>query len=165
MQVFRRLSPGQKIGLGLIGLIALVGGGAALAAWLAGGTGTGAAQATSALDLQVTNGTTTAQLFPGGAGDIVTSIQNPNPYPVQVTSVASSGTIDSTGPATCDSSTGVSYVDAEAENDLPTTIAANTSKTVTFTNAATMSNSSHTTCQGVTFSIPITVTGASAASP
>ena len=166
MEVFNRLSRGKRVALAVIGVIALVGGGAAIAAWLAGGTGSGAARATSALDLVVTSGTTTGQLFPGGAGDVVVSIQNPNGYPVSVTGVSSTGSItDSSGPAACDAATGVSYVDAEAENDLPTTINANSTKTVTFTNAASMTNASDTTCQGATFTIPITVTGASAATP
>ena len=164
MRVFRKLSRGQKLVLGIVAVVALAGGGAALAAWLATGTGSGAAQATNAEGLVVEVASTTGQLYPGGTGDIKVKVTNPNDYPVQVTDISSTGTIDSSGPAACDASTGVSYVDSATTDDLPFTIAANGNQTVTLDGAASMTNASDTTCQGATFTIPITVDGASAAS-
>lgn len=159
-----RLSRGQKIALGIVGVVALIGGGVGLAAWLAGGTGTGAATATEAVPLEVTGGTTTASLYPGATGNISVTIANDNPYPVKVTNIESDGTITSDAGSACDASTGVSYFDSGTTDDVDFTIPANGSTNVTLDGAVKMSNASHTTCQGATFTIPLTATGESAAS-
>jgi hypothetical protein len=129
------------------------------AAWLVTGTGNGAAQADTADALVVTAGSTSAQLYPGGSGDVTLSVQNPNPFPVDITSIVRSGAIDSSGPAACDASTGVSFTDQNSVTGM--SIAAGATLPVTLTGAAAMDNSSDNSCQGQTFSIPLTVSGQS----
>jgi hypothetical protein len=61
--------------------------GAAWASWVASGDGTASAQAGTASELTTNVVTTDATLFPGVTGDSTISINNPNPYPVKVTSI------------------------------------------------------------------------------
>jgi len=69
-------------------IVLLVAGSLAYAAWSVNGSGTGAASATSSLNLTLTPGSPSTALFPGANGDVATSIANPNPFPVHVTSIA-----------------------------------------------------------------------------
>lgn len=144
--------------LGLFLAVFLIGS-VVFAAWLVTGTGNGAAQADTADALVVTAGSTTAQLYPGGSGDVKLSVQNTNPFPVALSSIVRSGAIDSSGPAACDSSTGVSFTDQPSITGM--TVPANGSLPVTLAGTASMSNASDNSCQGATFSIPLTVSGAS----
>ena len=73
--------------------VALVGGGACAAtSWIVGLNSESSAegQAASIQNLTITavsSPAPTNQLFPGGTGDVVLTISNPNPYPVTVTGV------------------------------------------------------------------------------
>ena len=73
--------------------VALVGGGAyAATSWIVGlnSGSSGLGQAASIQNLTVTavsSPAPTNQLYPGGTGDVVLTIANPNPYPVTVTGV------------------------------------------------------------------------------
>ena len=126
------------------------------AAWLVTGEGNGAAQATSADDLVVAPGTTTADLYPGSDGDVELTIENPNPFDVEVSSIAGNGPATS-GAAGC-STTGVSFTD---ETGMTLAIAAGATATVSLDDAASMSNASDNGCQGATFSVPVTVSASS----
>lgn len=81
--------------LGIIAMITVLvlTGGVATASWLASGTGSGAAQATSAQNLVVSAAVPSATLYPkpsGGYGSseigtIVATVDNPNVFPVDLT--------------------------------------------------------------------------------
>jgi hypothetical protein len=136
----------------------------AWAAWTANGTGNGYAKATTAQALTTSDASasTTAQLYPGGSGDVKVTINNPNAYPVTVTSISNgSGSItaDSAHATAGCSTTGVTFANQTGS----WSVAANGSSTVTLTGAASMSNASDNACQGATFTIPVSLTGASSA--
>jgi len=138
----------------------LLAGTIALAAWTAGGTGDGYSKATTAQALTTidASASTTAQLYPGGTGDMKLRINNPNPYAVTVTTVTGSGAITSDKGAACNASTGVTFT-----NQTGQTLSVPASSAVTFTLAGTvaMSNASDNSCQGAVFTIPVTLTGTS----
>ena len=103
----------NKVTAGVVLAGAMLASSIAYAAWTATGSGSGYAKATSAQALTTVDvsATTTATLYPGATGNVSLRITNPNPYPVRVTSVAGSGTIDSNATAACDASTGVTFTD------------------------------------------------------
>lgn len=141
------------------GLVAgMLASGVAFAAWTADGTGTGQARATVAEALTASPATASAHLFPGGTGEVKLTISNPNDYDVNVTSIT-----NGTGAITADKAgctvTGVTFAGATG-NWL---VDANGSLEVTLANAASMSNDSDNACQGAVFTIPVALSGASAA--
>src|SRR5262245_5163696 len=72
--------------------VLVVGAGIAYAVWTVGGSGTGTARATSALPLTTSVATPTAQLYPGITNsNLFLTVNNPNPFPVSVTSVNANG--------------------------------------------------------------------------
>ena len=131
----------------------------AFAAWVSGGTGSGSAQATSAVALTTTAASTTAQLFPGGSGDLKITVKNDNGYPVRVTQITGSGAITS-GVSGCDTSNGVTFTNQTGTWD----VAAHSTLAATLTNAVHMSNASVDACQNATFTVPVSLTAASNAS-
>jgi hypothetical protein len=143
----------------LIGL-AVGAGGLADAAWTDSGSGTGYSKATTASALVIgdASGSTSADLYPGATGTLYVLVSNPNPFAVTVTTVVSAGTITSNKGAACNASTGVSLTD---QAGLSQAIGASSSTTLSLSGAVSMSNASDTTCQGATFSIPVTVSGTS----
>lgn len=141
-------------------VVALVGAGLAYAAWTANGTGEGYAKAGSAQALTTNDvsATTVADLYPGTSGNVKVEINNPNPYPVRVTAISGDGTITpDSGHSGC-SPTGVTFTD---QTGLTIDIPANGTQATTLNNAASMSNASANACQGATFTIPVSLTGAS----
>ena len=153
----------KKLTAGTIVLGVALAASVAFAAWTATGSGSGYTQATtaSALTTVDVSASTTAQLYPGGTSDVKIEIYNPNPYPVLVTSVVGAGlpggiTSDKVG---CSGAgTGVSFTD---QTGLTIAVAAGSTATATFNGAAAMSNGSANACQGATFTIPVTLSGAS----
>jgi hypothetical protein len=138
----------------------LVAGAVAFAAWTASGSGSGFAKATTAQALSTVDASadTTAQLYPGGTGDLVIKIHNPNPYGVDVTSITQSGaavTTDAT--AACDASTGVSFGGDSATHH----VNAGATSEFTLAGEVSMSNASDNSCQGKTFEIPVSLSGSS----
>lgn len=134
----------------------------ALAAWLASGTGSGYAKADTADDLTTSAATPAGDLlYPGSVGDMVITINNPNPYPVTVTQVArTADPITSDAGATCDAATGVG-TNGTWPVVVSIDIAANDSTTTTLDDVLAMTNDSDTTCQGAVFTVPVTVSGES----
>jgi hypothetical protein len=133
----------------------------ASAVWSTSGAGSGAGGATVAQGLVVTAVTPSgpaASLYPGGpAGQVYLTIKNPNPYAVTVTSLAW-GTPVSTSTTTCPSSN--ISVDANAPTSASIPIAANTtSGALQINNVLDLAHSAPDGCQGVTFDVPVTVTG------
>ncbi|GIU96885.1 MAG: hypothetical protein KatS3mg013_0688 [Actinomycetota bacterium] len=138
---------------------AMLAGSVAFAAWLATGTGSGYARAITASDLSTDTVATVADLYPGGTGDVKIKIVNPNPYPVLVTDVVrTSDPITSDKGAACDASTGVTMTD---QTGLSLAVPASGSATFTLAGAVSMSNASHTSCQGAVFTIPVQLSGQS----
>ncbi len=150
---------GRKLSLVGATLAVFLIGSVVFAAWLVTGTGNGGAKATTATNLVVTAGSTTGDLFPGGNGDVKVSIQNPNPFAVNVKTIVGSGAITSAAPG-C-TTTGVSFTDQNAVTGM--TIAAGATQAVTLDDAASM-NTSDNGCQGATFTIPLSVTAQSVTS-
>ena len=150
----------KKLTIGTLFAGAMLAGSIAFAAWTATGAGSGYAKASSAQALTTVDvsASTTATLYPGATGDVLLRIANPNPYPVTVTDVAGSGVIDSDTTAACDASTGVSFTD---QTGLTLNVPASGAATFTLSGSVAMANSSHTSCQGAVFTIPVTLSGAS----
>jgi hypothetical protein len=151
----------QKLGrkLSLMGavLALFLVGSVVFAAWLVTGEGNGAAQAVTADDLVVQPGTTSADLYPGADGDVELTIENPNPFDVEVQTIVGDGPVTSAAPG-C-STTGVSFTDQLAVTGM--TVAAGATINVSLDDAASMNNSSDNACQGATFSVPVSVTAQS----
>jgi len=150
----------KKLTVGMLFAGAMLAGSIAFAAWTATGSGSGYAKATSAQALTTVDvsASTTATLYPGATGNVLLRINNPNPYPVTVTGVAGSGVIVSNAGAACDAATGVTYTD---QTGLTLNVPASGAATFTLTGSVQMANSSHTSCQGAIFTIPVTLSGAS----
>ncbi len=158
----------RRIILGTTALLALGAAALAYAAWTSSGTGSGYAKATSAQALSTVDvsASTSASLYPGADGDVLVKVSNPNPYPVRVTAVTGNGAIVAdAGHATCGSDgshpTGVTFTDQTGQT---IDIAAESSTQTTLVGAVHMSNTSDDSCQGATFTIPVSLTGNSNAS-
>ena len=132
------------------------GGGVAYALWSANGTGPGQTKALTAQSITVTAVTATADLYPGFTlGDVFFTMTNPNPYPVTMTSMAA-GTITSSSPGTCPSAN----LTVAAASGLSLAVGANaTSSTQSIVDVASMVVGAPDGCQGVTFSIALTLSG------
>ena len=136
------------------------------AAWTSSGNGTGFAKASTAQSLtSVTVSAASAGLYPGATADLTLKLSNPNPYPVTITDVTGNGSITADAShATCGQDanhpTGVSYTD---QHSLSISVPANGTSDVTVSNSVHMGNASDNSCQGATFTIPVTLSGASAA--
>jgi hypothetical protein len=131
------------------------------AAWSASGTGSGAGRTLTAQSLvvtAVTPGASAASLYPGGpAGWVYLTVQNPNPYNVNVTHLQW-GNPTSTDPADCPSA------NFSADPSAPTAVnwvinGGATSGTFQVFNVVDMAHSAPDGCQGVIVNIPVTVTG------
>jgi hypothetical protein len=175
-RAFRRRSLMFKAVSGLLGM-ALVGGGAFAATnWVVGlNAGSSAeAQPSAVTNLTISAVATpsaTNQLFPGGTGDVVATITNPNAFPVTVTGVnlptnltyASGFTTSALSSAQTGCSSSTSFVlwnyatgTSGSAHTLatPLTVAANGTLTVTFTNDASMTTATPAACESTFFSMP-----------
>ena len=136
------------------------------AAWTTTGGGSGYAKAGTAQALSTVDvsASTTATLYPGGpTGDVTIKVSNPNTYPVTVTSVTGNGAITADAGHTSCTTTGVTFAN---QTNLTLTVPAksggvNGEAQTTLSGAASMSNASVNGCQGATFTIPVTLSGAS----
>lgn len=151
---------GKKLTAGALFLGVALASSVAFAAWTASGSGNGYAQAKTAVALTTVDvsASTTAQLYPGGTGDVLIKITNPNPYAVTVTGVAAGGAITSDKGVACNGATGVTYT---APTSPSLAVPASSSAQFTLTGAVAMSNASNNACQGAIFTIPVTLTGTS----
>jgi len=176
---------------------ALVTGGVAYAAtnWVvslgAGSSGEGQSAGVSNLTISaVASPAATNLLYPGGTGDAVVTISNPNSYPVTITAIQlPTNTTYATGYTTSALSTTQSGCLAATPSDviwnfstgtsgsshtLTTALtvgasgAANNPLVVTFTNDASMTSSAPSACESTFFSMPaltgVTATGGAATS-
>jgi len=150
----------RRLIFGAVTVLALAAVGLVYAAWTTNGSGSGYAKAGTAQSLTTVDvsATTSASLYPGTSGDVKLQISNPNPYAVRVTAVSGNGTITADAGHSGCTTTGVSFAN---QSSLTIDIAASSSTTSTLTGAASMSNASLNACQGATFTIPVSLTGAS----
>jgi hypothetical protein len=157
--------------------MALVGGGAYAATnWVVGLNAGSSAEGQSATIANLTitavaSPSATNLLFPGGNGDVVATITNPNAYPVTITGVdlptnttyaggfttsalgtAQSGCTTANSDVIWNFSTGTSGSVHTFTN--PLTVAASGSLTVTFTNDASMTLAAPAACAATYFSMP-----------
>jgi hypothetical protein len=129
----------------------------AFAEWLASGTGEGYAQATTAQSLTTESAIAAATLYPGGTGDLVLRIHNPNPFPVTVTTVEQNGPITSDD-AACDAGGhGVTFTTFTGALAL----AGGETKTFTLEDVLAMAVTSAHECQGAVFTVPVSLNGGS----
>jgi hypothetical protein len=155
-----RLTKRSAVATILVGTVFAAG--IAFAAWTASGTGSGYAKATSAEDLTTVDvsATTSATLYPGADGDVQLEIDNPNPYPVRVTGVA----LNTLGSITVDgahAACNVASLTFTDQTGLTLDIGAGTSAPFTLTGAIHMGGGANDSCQGATFTIPVSLSGAS----
>lgn len=125
-------------------------------------TASGAVGSMQTVTLTAVTDTPTTPLVPGGTGDVVVSVDNPNHFGVSVTSL----TFESGATITFDAGHGgCSTTDSQAvvslsvpAGDLPRAVAASTSTTLHLANAVTMDPTATSTCQGATIYIPVVLT-------
>jgi hypothetical protein len=150
----------RRMLVGAMALLVMAVVGFVYAAWTTNGSGSGYAKAGTAEPLTTVDvsASTPATLYPGGNGDVLLKVSNPNPYPVRVSAVSGNGAITpDSGHASCQT-TGVTFTD-QADQQLD--VSPNSSAQFTLQDAAQMSNASDDGCQGATFTIPVSLTAAS----
>lgn len=133
--------------------------GVAAALWSSSGTGAGGSQSRTAQTVTVAAATGTADLYPGfDDGDLHFTLANTNPYPITFTS-ADAGAITSSNPTGCPSS----LLTVDDATGLSLDVAASdTSPTETIADVVSLDETAPDACQGVTFSIALTLTGSQA---
>lgn len=188
----RRIITRSRVVAAVLGALLAGAGAFAASNWVVGlnGGSSGQGQSATIQNLTITAVATPATnlLYPGGSGDVVVTISNPNPYPVTITAVqlpantmyaggytTSALNVSQTG-CTAATPSGVTWSYATSSSGtshtLTTalTVAANGQAddplTVTFSNDATMSLSAPAACANTYFSMPsftgITATGGAA---
>jgi hypothetical protein len=180
MKLFRtnqRKSRMRKVISALVGM-ALVGGGAFAATnWFVGvnAGSSGESQSATVQNLTISAVASPAavnQLYPGGNGDVVATITNPNPYPVTITGVdlptnatyangytSSALTVTQLGcllasPSDVIWNYSTAILGSVHTLTNPLTVAANGTLTVTFTNDASMTANAPAACENTYFSLP-----------
>lgn len=145
--------------------------GVAFAAWTSSGSGSGTAQSTTSEDSEIVAAAYAADLYPGADSTVTVTIDNPNDYPVVVTSISggesslvenSEGAADDCAAATVTSdgkslSTGVFQSDGSS-----VVIAAGGEGT--FELDTHMIADPTDSCKSTTFTLPLTASLQSAAS-
>jgi len=154
----RNLSRRRIALLSTVALIACGVAGGAYAYFVDTGSGQASASTGSLQPVTVAalaGATPASSLLPGGTGDVVLRVSNPNAYAVTLTSVTGNGTITAdAGHPSC-TTTGVTFT---GQTGMSTTIAASSTMLVPLPGAASMSAASSNGCQGATFSIPVSIT-------
>lgn len=135
---------------------ALLTAGVAVALWSANGTGSGNARALTAQTVTVNATTGAADLYPGfTGGDVHFTLTNANPYDITFDAMTP-GAITSSSPGTCPASN----VSATSATGLALPVAANTTGGAqSIDGVVSMAAGAPDGCQGVTFTIALTLTG------
>lgn len=165
MRTFRVASKRKKVALVAIVVIAGSMIGVAIAAWTTGGSGSGQAQAGTAGSMTISAGTPSSSLYPTASADVAAAISNPNPYKVHVSSISLGAVTVDGGHSACNTSS-VSVTSPQTNSgsgwDVPAkTGGVNGSLNVDLANAIAMDNTANDSCQGATFTVALTATGAS----
>jgi hypothetical protein len=162
---FHLASKKRKLTLLAILAVAAAAIGVAFAAWTTGGSGSGQAQAGSATSMTISAGTPGSSLYPTASSDVAATISNPSPYKVHVSSISLGAVSVDAGHSGCN--LGSVTVTSPQDNggsgwDVPAKSGGvNGSLNVDLTNAISMSNAANDSCQGATFTVALTATGAS----
>ena len=152
----------RKLVVGVAATTAAValGGGVATALWTASGSGAGTAGTDVSQSLVVTAitpGGNGLSLYPGGpAGFVYLTVQNPNPFPVNLTGF-SWGTPVSSNPTACPSSNFTVDANAPTSTSIPVP-AYGPSGALQVFNVVDLALAAPNGCQGVTVNVPVTVT-------
>jgi hypothetical protein len=136
---------------------------ASFAYFVAAGSGSTSASVASPDDVTITPGTAAGQLYPGGSGDVVATISNPNPFSVRINSLVldtsspnpTGFSVDSGHPSCVN--TGLSYT-TQTDGGAGWTVPAQVGSVpgtldVTVTGALQMAANADNGCQGATFSV------------
>ncbi len=139
--------------------------GVAIAAWTTGGSGSGQASAGTAASMTISAGTPSSSLYPTASADVAAVVSNPNPYKVHVSSISLGAVTVDAGHSSCNASS-VSVTSPQDNGGSGWDVAAksggvNGSSNVDLANAISMSNAANDSCQGATFTVALTATGAS----
>jgi hypothetical protein len=135
--------------------------GVAIAAWSTGGSGSGQAQAGSAASLTISAGTPSSSLYPLGSADVAAAIGSTNPYKVHVSSI-SLGSVSVDGAHSGCNTSSVTVTSPQTNSGVGWDVPAAGSVNVDMANAISMDNTANDSCQGATFTVALTATGASA---
>ncbi|MGW4210215.1 hypothetical protein ACWEIJ_19660 [Lentzea sp. NPDC004789] len=135
--------------------VVAVGGGVAYAAWSSTGSGTGTVTSTTSANSAITP-VSGSGLYPGVTVDVVVSIDNPNSYPVKVTSIADSSSSVNGG---CAAGT---VTTSSTGTDFTPVVAAHGSQQYTL--KAKMNADAAEACKSITFTVPLNAQLVSAAS-
>jgi len=134
-------------------------GGGAIAYWGGGGAGNGTGSSGEVVAVTLSHGTPAADLFPGGAADVKLTVSNPNAAEVRLGSLALD-TSRGTGGFAVDgdhSACGVaslSYATQTTGWTVPGRVGAvNGTRSVTLTDALSMSAGAANSCQGAQFTV------------
>jgi hypothetical protein len=126
------------------------------------GTGTGSASTGSVVTVTLTATSGTADLLPGGKGAVHFTLNNTNPIAATFNEVSNVASIVSKDPTDCPSA------DATVAQTLPypfspaVTVGANaTSATESIANLVQLDPGAPNSCQGVTFTVTLTLSGQS----
>ena len=148
--------------LATIGMIVVVmlgfGSGAAYAYFSSNGAGsatTTAAGKPLTVHVIPATATPTNTLLPGGSSDISITLNNPNDYAVRIAAVEANGAGPDAGDGCTASNAGVTVATLSG---LSIPVAAGASVEVTIPNAANMSSSSASACQGKQLELPVLLT-------
>ena len=147
----------------IVALVLGIGAGSAYGFLATQGSGAGlAGVGTMKTVTMATAGTPSTPLMPGGTGDVVFSVTNPNNFPVSLVAVAlqaNSAITPDEGHSGCTTTDGNPAVSLNVPAaDLPVSIAADTTVQVDLAGAASMDATATSNCQGATFDIPLTIT-------
>ena len=139
-------------------VLALAGGASAYLASSGSGGGSGSAPITLS-NLSITGGSATQSLLPTGtpSGDVNVTLNNSNPGPVHINSLALDTTQGTSGFSANAASCALSFT-TQTNGGAGWTIPANGSLSVDLTNSLTMGTSAASSCQGQSFSVYLTAT-------
>lgn len=153
----RRTLPGGNGVLVALVLGALALTGTAVAYWMAGGSGAGAASTGTTQPVTLSPASPVAQLYPGGRSDVRVTVTNPNPAPVRVASLeldtaeGTGGFAVDDGHAGCGLSS-LSFATA-TNGGAGWTIQGGDAITLTLADALAMQTTAANACQGATFTV------------
>jgi len=156
----RRHKLTRRLGLVIAVVVALLAAGTAtaFAYWRSTGSGSGSGT-TGTMTITVTalqGGDTNGQtsLIPGGTGDVLLRVNNPNSYSVQVSAITANGSISASN--SC-STSGVTFTSPASYAAAQFTLTPG-SNLLRLSSALAMNLSVSSACQGATFTIPVAVT-------
>lgn len=135
--------------------VALVGGSIAWAAWSSSASGTGTANSTTSVNSTITPNGTGNVLYPGAVASYDVTVNNPNQYPVKVTSI-SAGSSNEVGGCTAGT------VTSDAVASAPDSVIA-AGATGVYTLTVRMNADAADACKAQTFTLPLTAALTSAA--